>query len=80
MPSRQQLEKSAWDWVDSTEPQNVNQSHIFKAYRLDIAPCKSGTCRYKVLICIFRLNKKHKLNMSHLNINVCFFIRDILIN
>ncbi|XP_064459284.1 ubiquitin carboxyl-terminal hydrolase 48-like [Ornithodoros turicata] len=45
MPSKQQLDKAAWQWTERVEPENVKQEHIETAYRINCTVCKSNNCR-----------------------------------
>ncbi|XP_065174477.1 ubiquitin carboxyl-terminal hydrolase 48-like [Sycon ciliatum] len=39
------LEKKAWEWTGRIPPENVQQEHLVLAYRLNLLPCKSGSCK-----------------------------------
>ncbi|XP_034233930.1 ubiquitin carboxyl-terminal hydrolase 48-like [Thrips palmi] len=39
------LDKAAWAWVDSTEPDSVLPEHVLTAYRIQLPECRPGTCR-----------------------------------
>uniref|UniRef100_A0A147BGD4 Ubiquitin carboxyl-terminal hydrolase 48 n=1 Tax=Ixodes ricinus TaxID=34613 RepID=A0A147BGD4_IXORI len=45
MPSKQQLEKAAWQWAESVDPLNITREHVEAAYRIKCATCKANTCR-----------------------------------
>ncbi|XP_014681715.1 PREDICTED: ubiquitin carboxyl-terminal hydrolase 48-like [Priapulus caudatus] len=48
MPSKQQLDKAAWQWAETTDPScqaNVTDQHVRISYKLTVKPCKQGTCR-----------------------------------
>nr|XP_006811923.1 PREDICTED: ubiquitin carboxyl-terminal hydrolase 48-like [Saccoglossus kowalevskii] len=45
MAPKQQLDKAAWKWAETTDPTKVTQDHIETAYRVKLKPCKLGTCR-----------------------------------
>ncbi|XP_076315892.1 ubiquitin carboxyl-terminal hydrolase 48-like [Tachypleus tridentatus] len=45
MPSKQQLDKAAWEWAEHTEPDNITSEHIETAYRVKLKPCKPTSCR-----------------------------------
>lgn len=46
MAPKQQLEKNAWSWADTTRPHEVTQEHIETAYRVNVKPCPLRSCRY----------------------------------
>ncbi|KAK6176967.1 hypothetical protein SNE40_015165 [Patella caerulea] len=45
MPPKLQLDKEAWKWADTTEPDQVTNEHIKTAYRLNLKPCSQGACK-----------------------------------
>ncbi|GAB1608056.1 hypothetical protein Ahia01_001089700 [Argonauta hians] len=45
MPSKQQLDKEAWGWIEYTEPDKVTLEHVKCAYHLNLEPCKLGKCK-----------------------------------
>ncbi|XP_013784550.1 ubiquitin carboxyl-terminal hydrolase 48-like [Limulus polyphemus] len=45
MPSKQQLDKAAWEWAEKVEPNNITSEHIETAYRVKLKPCKPTSCR-----------------------------------
>ncbi|KAK3608096.1 hypothetical protein CHS0354_004752 [Potamilus streckersoni] len=45
MPPKQQLDKSAWSWAETTDPSAITVQHIKTAYHLDLKPCKLGICK-----------------------------------
>lgn len=45
MPSKQQLDKIAWQWTETVEPADVKQEHIEAAYRVRCGSCEANTCR-----------------------------------
>ncbi|XP_071945770.1 ubiquitin carboxyl-terminal hydrolase 48-like [Antedon mediterranea] len=45
MPSKQQFDKSAWQWAEKTEPEQVNQCHLNSAYRINETACSKNSCR-----------------------------------
>lgn len=46
MPSKQQLDKEAWGWIDTTEPNEVTLEHVKYAYHINLQACEAGTCKY----------------------------------
>ncbi|KAJ8301407.1 hypothetical protein KUTeg_020394 [Tegillarca granosa] len=45
MPPKQTLDKVTWQWAESTDPNNIKLEHVRTAYRLNVKPCKPGSCR-----------------------------------
>ncbi|VDI64157.1 ubiquitin carboxyl-terminal hydrolase 48 [Mytilus galloprovincialis] len=45
MPSKFQLDKAAWQWAETTDPDNVTFDHVRTAYRLNLKPCPLGSCK-----------------------------------
>lgn len=45
MPSKQQLDKEAWGWVETTQPNEVTIEHVKYAYHLNLQPCGVATCK-----------------------------------
>ncbi|CAL9705001.1 unnamed protein product [Knipowitschia caucasica] len=45
MAPRLQLEKAAWRWVENVRPEDICLEHVELAYRVNLPPCKRGTCR-----------------------------------
>lgn len=45
MPSKQQLDKEAWGWIDTTEPNEVTLEHVKYAYHINLQACEAGTCK-----------------------------------
>lgn len=45
MPTKQQLDKAAWQWAETTEPADITNEHISTAYKLNLKPCKLGACK-----------------------------------
>lgn len=45
MPPKQQLDKAAWQWAETTDPKDVILEHVLAAYRLNLKPCRIGTCK-----------------------------------
>ncbi|XP_033109821.1 ubiquitin carboxyl-terminal hydrolase 48-like isoform X2 [Anneissia japonica] len=45
MPSKQQFEKAAWQWAETTEPAQVNETHLNLAYRINEKACSKNACR-----------------------------------
>ncbi|XP_067138768.1 ubiquitin carboxyl-terminal hydrolase 48-like [Centruroides vittatus] len=45
MPTKQQLDKAAWEWAEKFEPSELTQQHIETAYRVKLKPCKPNSCR-----------------------------------
>ncbi len=45
MAPKLQLEKQAWQWAETTEPDQVNQTHVETAYRIHFKPC-TAACRF----------------------------------
>ncbi|KAJ0023448.1 hypothetical protein NQD34_003347 [Periophthalmus magnuspinnatus] len=45
MAPRLQLEKAAWRWVENVRPEEICLEHVELAYRVNLPPCKRGTCR-----------------------------------
>ncbi|XP_076124826.1 ubiquitin carboxyl-terminal hydrolase 48 isoform X2 [Alosa pseudoharengus] len=45
MAPRVQLEKAAWQWVETVKPEDIKNEHIEQAYRIALSACKRGTCR-----------------------------------
>ncbi|XP_014778290.1 ubiquitin carboxyl-terminal hydrolase 48 [Octopus bimaculoides] len=45
MPSKQQLDKEAWGWIETTDPDQVTLEHVKYAYHINLEPCKLGSCK-----------------------------------
>ncbi|ESO85194.1 hypothetical protein LOTGIDRAFT_130809 [Lottia gigantea] len=45
MPPKLQLDKEAWKWADTTQPDNVTDDNVATAYRIPVKPCLQGTCK-----------------------------------
>ncbi|XP_013383086.1 ubiquitin carboxyl-terminal hydrolase 48 isoform X2 [Lingula anatina] len=45
MAPKQQLDKAAWQWAETVEPEAVTWDHVETAYRIHLKPCKRGACR-----------------------------------
>ncbi|XP_061187615.1 ubiquitin carboxyl-terminal hydrolase 48-like [Saccostrea echinata] len=45
MPTKQQLDKAAWQWAETTDPIDITNEHIRTAYKLNLKPCKLGACK-----------------------------------
>lgn len=45
MPSKQQLEKAAWQWAENVDPLNITREHVEAAYRVKCTACKANACR-----------------------------------
>ena len=46
MARKQQLDKSAWQWAENTDPESITEAEVNKAYRLELKPCKPEKCRF----------------------------------
>ncbi|XP_048741097.1 ubiquitin carboxyl-terminal hydrolase 48-like [Ostrea edulis] len=45
MPTKQQLDKAAWQWAETTDPGDITNQHINTAYKLNLRPCKFEACK-----------------------------------
>ncbi|XP_033744613.1 ubiquitin carboxyl-terminal hydrolase 48-like [Pecten maximus] len=45
MPPKQQLDKAAWQWAETVNPEDVQQGHVEIAYRLNLKKCKAQACK-----------------------------------
>lgn len=45
--------KNPWAWADHTHPDCIDQDHVLKAYRVNLARCKPLACRWVTLF-VFR--------------------------
>ena len=58
---KEELDKAAWNWVDTTDSKSVTQFHVELAYRISLNVCKPNSCRYDgknnlfLVVCINRL-------------------------
>lgn len=43
---KEDMDKAAWCWADSTEPKNVTKQHVELAYRIKLDVCTPHSCRY----------------------------------
>ena len=44
MPPKQPLEKTSWQWAETTDPDSITLEHIRVAYRLNLPFCTPGGC------------------------------------
>ena len=44
MPPKQPLEKTSWQWAETTDPDSITLEHIKIAYRLNLPHCTPGGC------------------------------------
>ena len=42
--------KIAWDWAENTEPEAISQENIETVYRIGVAKCLEGQCRWVLLL------------------------------
>lgn len=64
MPTKQQLDKAAWEWAEKLEPSELTQQHIETAYRVKLKPCKLNSCRKNCKgnpHCLFGLGERNWL-------------------
>lgn len=52
---KEDMDKAAWSWADTTEPKDVTKEHLKLSYRIKIAVCGPNSCRY---VYIMVLDKK----------------------
>ncbi|OWF55603.1 ubiquitin carboxyl-terminal hydrolase 48-like [Mizuhopecten yessoensis] len=45
MPPKQQLDKAAWQWAETVNPEDVSQEHVEIAYRFNLKRCKAQICK-----------------------------------
>ena len=48
--NKQRLERAAWQWADTCDPNDVTTEHVRTAYRLNSTACKKGACRLELLV------------------------------
>jgi hypothetical protein len=56
MAPKQQLEKSAWAWAETTRPDFITEDCIETAYRLKLKPCELNYCRWVIKISLLVCN------------------------
>lgn len=60
MAPRLQLEKAAWRWVETVKPEDITQEHIHLAYRINLAACKRGACRWSRPVTLHLIHQAEK--------------------
>ncbi|XP_060076420.1 ubiquitin carboxyl-terminal hydrolase 48-like [Ylistrum balloti] len=45
MPPKQQLDKAAWQWAETVNPEDIDHDHVEIAYRLNLKKCKPQACK-----------------------------------
>jgi len=80
---KEDMDKAAWSWAETTEPKDVTKEHLDLSYRIKIGVCGPNSCRY---VYIMALDKKtvldfvfffsltsqlYSLKLLYLNIIVC---------
>ncbi|XP_064611795.1 LOW QUALITY PROTEIN: ubiquitin carboxyl-terminal hydrolase 48-like [Liolophura sinensis] len=45
MPAKLSLDKQAWLWAETTQPENISEENVLIAYRLHLKKCAPGACR-----------------------------------
>lgn len=45
MPAKLSLDKQAWLWAETTQPENISEENVLTAYRLHLKKCAPGACR-----------------------------------
>jgi hypothetical protein len=52
---KEDMDKAAWSWADTTEPKDITKEHLKLSYRIKIGVCGPNSCRY---VYIMALDKK----------------------
>uniref|UniRef100_A0A0L8GTJ2 Peptidase C19 ubiquitin carboxyl-terminal hydrolase domain-containing protein n=1 Tax=Octopus bimaculoides TaxID=37653 RepID=A0A0L8GTJ2_OCTBM len=61
MPSKQQLDKEAWGWIETTDPDQVTLEHVKYAYHINLEPCKLGSCKLRLLsVSAYQTHSQHQ--------------------
>jgi hypothetical protein len=47
---KEDMDKAAWSWADTTEPKDVTKEHLDLSYRIKISVCGPNSCRYEYII------------------------------
>ena len=55
---KEDMDKAAWSWADTTEPRDVTKEHLKLSYRIKIGVCGPNSCRY---VYIMALDKNDQL-------------------
>lgn len=56
---KEDMDKAAWSWAETTEPKDVTKEHLDLSYRIKIGVCGPNSCRY---VYIMALDKKTVLD------------------
>jgi hypothetical protein len=52
---KEDMDKAAWSWADTTEPKDVTKEHLELSYRIKLGVCGPNSCRY---VYVMALDKK----------------------
>jgi hypothetical protein len=52
---KEDMDKAAWSWADTTEPKDVTKEHLELSYRIKLNVCGPNSCRY---VYVMELDKK----------------------
>jgi len=63
---KEDMDKAAWSWAETTEPKDVTKEHLVLSYRIKIGACGPNSCRY---VYIMALDKKTVLDFVFLSLS-----------
>jgi hypothetical protein len=83
---KEDMDKAAWSWADTTEPKDVTKEHVELSYRIKLGVCGPNSCRY---VYGMTLDKKQAVlefiifflthNLKLLSLNILVYIWCVLL-